>query len=142
MYYFPSIVKAFYSIQSTSRNSKTRENHWHIQVDKAVKIMHINFWLTVASAYPTLIQKPISQLITFLSSWECNQGFSAMTVKIMHINFWLTVAFAYPTLIQKPISQLIAFLSSWECNQKFSAMIIIKTKVRINLYCPSMTCIE
>ena len=54
-----------------------------IQSDEAAKIKHrdcspINFWLTMSSAYPTLAQKAIPQLLVFPSTWECEQGFSVM----------------------------------------------------------------
>ena len=54
-----------------------------IQSDEVAKIKHkecfpINFWLTMSSTYPTLAQKAIPQLLVFPSTWECEQGFSAM----------------------------------------------------------------
>ena len=54
-----------------------------IQSDEAAKIKHkecspINFWQTMSSTYPTLAQKAILQLLVFSSTWECEQGFSAM----------------------------------------------------------------
>ena len=33
----------------------------------------------MAYTYPTLAQKAIRQLLVFPSTWECKQGFSAMT---------------------------------------------------------------
>ena len=54
-----------------------------IQSDEAAKMKDkecypINFWLTMSSTYPTLAQKAIPQLLVFPSTWECEQGFSAM----------------------------------------------------------------
>ena len=54
-----------------------------IQFDEAAKIKHkeccpINFWLTMSYTYPTLAQKAIPRLLIFPSTWECEQGFSAL----------------------------------------------------------------
>nr|XP_039272726.1 zinc finger BED domain-containing protein 5-like [Styela clava] len=38
----------------------------------------INFWLSMASSYPTLASHAIPQLLIFPSTWECEQGFSIL----------------------------------------------------------------
>ena len=54
-----------------------------IYTDEAAKIKHkecgcsINFWLSMESSYPNLATHTVPQLLIFLSTWECKQGFSA-----------------------------------------------------------------
>ena len=53
----------------------------NLQEDNEAKIRHrdhpdINFWLGFAASYPTLAPRAVSQLLTFPSTWECEQGFS------------------------------------------------------------------
>ena len=38
----------------------------------------INFWLSMASSYPTLAFQAVPQLLIFPSTWECEQGFSIL----------------------------------------------------------------
>ena len=38
----------------------------------------INFWLNMGSTDPTLAKNAIPQLLVFPSTWECEQGFSAL----------------------------------------------------------------
>ena len=38
----------------------------------------INFWLSMASSYPTLASHAVPQLLIFPSIWECEQGFSIL----------------------------------------------------------------
>ena len=52
-----------------------------LQEDNEAKIRHrdrpvINFWLDFAASYPTLASRAVSLLLTFPSTWECEQGFS------------------------------------------------------------------
>ena len=52
-----------------------------LQEDSEAKIRHrdrpaINFWLDFAASCPTLASRAVSQLLTFSSTWECEQGFS------------------------------------------------------------------
>ena len=35
----------------------------------------------MSSTYPTLAQKAILELLVFPSTWDCEQGFSAMSIK-------------------------------------------------------------
>ncbi|KAF2358686.1 Ribonuclease H-like domain [Trinorchestia longiramus] len=43
---------------------------------------HLNFWVNMASSYPTLARHGVPQLLIFPSTWECEQGFSAfMAIK-------------------------------------------------------------
>ena len=52
-----------------------------LQEYNEAKIRHrdrpaINFWLDFAASYPTLASRAVSQLLTFPTTWECEQGFS------------------------------------------------------------------
>ena len=52
-----------------------------LQEDNEAKIRHrdrpaINFWLDFAASYPTLASRAVSQLFTFQSTWDCEQGCS------------------------------------------------------------------
>ena len=38
----------------------------------------IDFWLIIGSTYPTLAGNAVRQLLVFPSTWECEQGFSAL----------------------------------------------------------------
>ena len=54
-----------------------------IQVDNTAKAKQtgcspIDFRLILGSTYPTLAKNAIPQLLVFLSTWECEQGFSAL----------------------------------------------------------------
>ncbi|KAG0713575.1 SCAN domain-containing protein 3 [Chionoecetes opilio] len=59
----------------------------HIQTDEGAKTKHkecspMNFWVSMASSYPTLARHAVPQLLICPSTWECEQGFSAMlTIK-------------------------------------------------------------
>jgi len=59
----------------------------HIQADQTAKTKHkdcspINVWLSMASSYSTLASHAVPQLLIFPSTWECEQGISAlMTIK-------------------------------------------------------------
>lgn len=55
-----------------------------IQADETAKTKHkecspVNFWVSMASTYPTLARHAVPQLLIFPSTWECEQGFSAFT---------------------------------------------------------------
>ena len=57
-----------------------------LQEDNEAKIRHrnrpaINFWLDFDASYPTLVSRAVSQLLTFPSAWECEQGFSKHKIK-------------------------------------------------------------
>ena len=54
-----------------------------MQEDQTAKKQHekcsaINFWLSMASSYPTLASHAVPQLLIFPSIWECEQGFSIL----------------------------------------------------------------
>ena len=58
-----------------------------LQEDNEAKIRHrdrpaINFWLDFAASYLMLAFRAVSQLLTFPSTWECEQGFSTFLNKI------------------------------------------------------------
>jgi len=69
-----------------------QEEFIDIQTDQTAKTKHkdcfpINFWLSMASSYSTLASHAIPQLLIFPSTWECEQGFSAlMTIKLKKRN--------------------------------------------------------
>ncbi|XP_068239973.1 zinc finger BED domain-containing protein 5-like [Palaemon carinicauda] len=53
-----------------------------IQADETAKTKHkecspLNFWVSMASSYPTLARHAVPQPLIFSSMWECIQGFSA-----------------------------------------------------------------
>ena len=58
-----------------------------IQTDNAAKIKHkecscpINFWLTMESSYPNPATHAVPHLLIIPSTWECEQGFSALISK-------------------------------------------------------------
>ena len=90
MHYFPNIdispcVSNPFFVNSSvlSVGTGEQEEIIDIQSDEVARIKHkecfpINFWLSMSSTYPTLAQKAIPQLLVFPSTWECEQGFSAM----------------------------------------------------------------
>ena len=87
IHYFPNIDSSPYVSNpfcvDPSFGTGEQEEIIDIQSDEAAKIKHkeccpTNFWLTMSSTYPTLAQKAIPQLLVFPSTWECEQGFSAM----------------------------------------------------------------
>ena len=58
-----------------------------MQENNDAKIRHrdrpaINFWLVVATSYPTLASHGVSQSLIFPSTWECEQGFLTFLNKI------------------------------------------------------------
>ena len=90
MHYFPNIDSSPYVSNPFFADPSVlpvrtgeQEEIIDIQSDEAAETKHkeccsINFWLTMSSTYPTLAQKAIPQLLVFPSTWECEQGFSAM----------------------------------------------------------------
>ncbi|XP_068239967.1 zinc finger BED domain-containing protein 5-like [Palaemon carinicauda] len=58
-----------------------------IQADETAKTKHkecfpLNFWVSMASSYPTLARHAVPQLLIFPSTWECEQRFLAfMAIK-------------------------------------------------------------
>ena len=92
--YFPDVACCAYSVNpffidpaDASVRTGEQEELIDIQTDETAKIKHkeccpINFWLNMASSYPNLARPAVSQLLIFPSTWECEQGFSAlMTIK-------------------------------------------------------------
>ena len=63
-----------------------------LREDNEAKIRHrdrpaINFWLDFAASYPTLASRVVLQLLTFPSTWECEQGFSTfLNIKSKNCN--------------------------------------------------------
>ena len=58
-------------------------NPFLVNPEDEAKIRHrdrpaINFWIDFAAPYPTLASRAVSQLLTFPSTWECEQGFSTL----------------------------------------------------------------
>ena len=92
--YFPDVACCAYSVNpffidpaDASVRTGEQEELIDIQTDETAKIKHkeccsINFWFSMASSYPNLARPAVSQLLIFPSTWECEQGFSAlMTIK-------------------------------------------------------------
>ena len=100
MHYFPNATSCIYSINpffvgSADLPVGTGEQVQliDIQTDEAAKIKHkecscpINFWLSMESSYPNLATHAVLQLLIFLSTWECEQGFLAlMSIKLKSRN--------------------------------------------------------
>ncbi|KAG0718931.1 SCAN domain-containing protein 3 [Chionoecetes opilio] len=93
-HYFPDVTCCAYianpfSVDPTDLPVGTGEQEEliHIQADEGAKTKHkecspINFWVSMASSYPTLARHAVPQLLIFSSTWECEQGFSAiLTIK-------------------------------------------------------------
>ena len=91
---FPDVAYYAYSINPFSIDpvdvpveTGEQEELIGIQTDETAKIKHkkcfsINFWLSTASSFPNLARHAVSCLLTVPSTWECEQGFSAlMTTK-------------------------------------------------------------
>ena len=91
MHYFPDHISSTYSINpffvdpaGLTVGTEKQEELIDIQTDEAAKTKHnecacsINFWLSMESSYPNLATHAVPQLLIFLSTWECKQGFSAL----------------------------------------------------------------
>ena len=95
MHHFPdhtscahSINPFFFDPAGLPVGTEKQEELIDIQTDEAAKTKHsecacpINFWLSLESSYPNLTTHVVPQLLIFLSTWECKQGFSAsMSIK-------------------------------------------------------------
>ncbi|XP_076806381.1 zinc finger BED domain-containing protein 5-like [Clavelina lepadiformis] len=94
MHYFPDFACCAYSTNpffvdpaDVPVGTGEQEELIDIQADETAKAKHkeccpINFWLSMVSSYPTLACHAVPQLLIFPSTWECEQGFSAMvTIK-------------------------------------------------------------
>lgn len=88
-HYFPGVTCAYitnpFSIDPADLPVGTGEQEAliDIQSDETAKAKHkeccpINFWVSMASSYPTLAHRAVPQLLIFPSTWECEQGFSVM----------------------------------------------------------------
>ena len=91
MHYFPDVTSCAYCINpffvdpaNLPVGTGEEEELIDIQTDKAAKINHkecgcpINIWLSMESSYLNLATHFVPQLLIFLSTWECEQGFSAL----------------------------------------------------------------
>ena len=91
MHYFPDHISCTYSINpffvdpaDLPVGTEKQEELIDIQTDEAAKTKHnecacpINFWLSMESSYPNPTTHVVPQLLIFLSTWECKQGFSAL----------------------------------------------------------------
>jgi len=94
MHYFPDLVSCTYAVNPFCIDpaflpvgTGEQEEIIDIQVDDTAKEKQkecspIDFWLNMGSTYPTLARNAVRQLLVFPSTWECEQGFSAlMTIK-------------------------------------------------------------
>ena len=92
-HYFPDVTCAYvanpFSADPADLPVRTKEQEEliDIQADETAKTKHkecspLNFWVSMASSYPTLASHAVLQLLIFPSTWQCEQGFSAfMTIK-------------------------------------------------------------
>ena len=90
MHYFPDLVSCTYAVNPFCADptllpvgTEEQEEIIDIQVDNTAKAKQmecspIDFWLIMGSTYPTLAKNAIPQLLIFLSTWECEQGLSAL----------------------------------------------------------------
>ena len=90
MHYFPDLVSCTYAVNPFCADptllhigTGEQEEIIDIQVDNTAKAKQmecspIDFWLIMGSTYPTLAKNVIPQLLVFLSTWECEQEFSAL----------------------------------------------------------------
>ena len=92
MHYFPDLVSCTYAVNPFCIDpaflpvGTGEQEEIDIQVDDTAKEKQecspIDFWLNMGSTYPTLARNAVRQLLVFPSTWECEQGFSAlMTIK-------------------------------------------------------------
>ncbi|KAF2345500.1 HAT C-terminal dimerization domain [Trinorchestia longiramus] len=90
-HYFPDVTCCAYVANPFSVDlpigTGEQEELIDIHADETAKMKHkecppLNFWVSMASSYPTLARHAVPQLLIFPSTWECEQGFSAfMTIK-------------------------------------------------------------
>ena len=94
MHYFSDFASCTYSLNPSFIDpadvpvgTREQEELINIQTDGTAKTKHkecclINFCLSMLSSYSNLAGHNVSQLLIFLSMWECEQGFLAlMTIK-------------------------------------------------------------
>ena len=100
IHYFPDFVSCTYAVNpfctnpvgTSTAGTEEQEEIIDLQVDNTAKAKQmecspINFWLVMGSTYPTLAKNAIPQLLIFPSTWECEQGFSAlMAIKCISRN--------------------------------------------------------
>ena len=93
MHYFPDVTSCTYSINpffgdpaDLPVGNGEQEERIDIQTDDAAKIKHkecgcpIIFWLSMES-YPNPATHAVPNLLIIPSTWECEQGFSALICK-------------------------------------------------------------
>ena len=90
MLYFPAMERCTYLNNPFTINPSLlpvgtgeQEDTIDIQCDEAARTRHkecspLNFWLSMSSTYQSLAQNAIPHLLVFPSTWQCEQGFSAM----------------------------------------------------------------
>ena len=90
LHYFPDLVSCTYAVNPFCIDSALlpmgtgeQEEIIDIQVDDTAKSKlngrsPIDFWLIMGSTYPMLARNAARQLLIFPSTWECEQGFSAL----------------------------------------------------------------
>ena len=84
-----------------------------ILTDEAAKIKHkeggcsINFWFSMESSYTNLATHAVPQLLIFPSTWECEQGFSAlMSIKSKSLNRLATPGHDFRCAVSKVIPRI------------------------------------
>ena len=91
MHYFPDVTSCAYCINpffldpaDLPVGTGEEEELIDIHTDEAAKIKHkeygcpINIGLSIELSYPNVGTHAVPQLLNFLSTWECKQGFSAL----------------------------------------------------------------
>ena len=90
LHYFPDLVSCTYAVNPFCIDpallpvgTGEQEEIIDTQVDDTAKsklneCSPIDFWLIMGSTYPTLAGNAVRQLLIFSSTWECEQGFSAL----------------------------------------------------------------
>ena len=90
LHYFPDLVSWTYAVNPFCIDpallpvgTGEQEEIIDIQVDDTAKsklneCSLIDFWLIMGSTYPTLARNAARQSLIFPSTWECEQGFSAL----------------------------------------------------------------
>ena len=93
--------------------TEKHEEQIYIQTDQAAKTKHnecacpMNFCLSMESSYPNLTTHIVPQLLIFLSTWECKQGFSVlMSIKSKRRNRLAAPGHDFRCALSKVVSRI------------------------------------
>ena len=120
MHYFADITSCAYCINpffvdpaDLPVGTGEKEELINIQTDEAAKIKHkecgcpINIWLSMESSYPNLATHAVPQLLIFPSTWQCEQGFSAlMSIKSKSWNHLAALGDDFRCAVSKVIPRI------------------------------------